>query len=222
MLGQLACVLVGMVGLALGEPVACSALLLPLCVAPLLNMWRAKRIAALEDQLDGWLSALASVLKATPALGDAIEYSLNLSVSPLREELDTLVKEQRLGTPLDEALGRLGRRVDSRTLQSALGVLRIARQTGGDISKILERSAATLREMARLESVIRVKTAQGRAEGWVLGLLPAPVVTVIHQMNPGFLRPLVDTPRGQLVIACALSSWLASVILIRRILRVDI
>lgn len=220
---QVACLSLSLLAMLLRNPLLASLASLPaFCVGPVLSTRRARRTTDIEGQLDGWMTGLASVLRATPALGDAIEYSLGLVGSPLSEELETLVKEQKLGTPLDEALVRMAGRIRSRTLQTALGTLRIGQRTGGDISKILERSANTLREMARLEGVVRVKTAEGKAQGVVLVLLPFPMVALFHYINPSFLLPLVEYRRGHFVIAGAVLCWIAAVFLTRRILRVDI
>ena len=43
------------------------------------------------------------------------------------------------------------------------------RQVGGNLPKVLETTAHTLREMKRLEGVIRTKTADGRMQLWVIG-----------------------------------------------------
>ncbi len=222
---ELQCIFTGL-GLASavwGNLVLASILVVPVfCVGPVLGTRRARRIAALESQIDVWLTSLASALRATPALGEAIEYTLSLVSGPMREELETLVKEQKLGVALDEGFVRMSERIRSRTLQMALGTLRIGQRTGGDIPKILERSAKTLREMARLEGVVRVKTAEGKAQGYMLGLLPFPLVALFRHLHPDFLTPLVALPRGRLVIAAAVICWLGSIALTRRILRVDI
>jgi tight adherence protein B len=193
-----------------------------LAVQPLLRARRARRTGELDLQLDGWLRGLASSLRATPALGEAIEHSISLVAAPLREELDTLVKELKLGIGLDEAVLRMGARVQSRTLESALATLRIGRSTGGDVSTVLERAAGTLREMARLEGVLRTKTAEGKAQTFVLALTPFPLVGLLHSLNPGFLAPLLVSTRGHLLLALALLCWISSLLLARRILRVDL
>lgn len=193
-----------------------------LSVRPWLTYQRSRRTTALEGQLDGWLFGLASTMRATPAPGQALAYSTLLVASPLRDELETLVKEQRLGTPLDEALARMGARIGSRTVLSALGTLRIGQASGGDIPEILERSAATLREMARLEGVVRTKTAESRAQAWLLGVLPFPLVALLNWLDPGFLAPLFENVGGSLVIATAVVLWLSSIVTARKILDVDI
>jgi tight adherence protein B len=198
------------------------ALLVLLSVRPVLQARRLSRTTALEAQLDGWLLALASGLRAAPALGEAIEQTIPLVAAPLRDELVLLVNEVHLGTPLDAALARAATRLRSRTFQTAISALRIGRNTGGELPAILERSAATLREMARLEGVLRTRTAEGRAQAFVLAALPLPLVGLLHYLSPGFLEPLLTSTRGHLVIAGSVVLWGASIALARVILDVDL
>jgi tight adherence protein B len=195
---------------------------LAFAASPWLAHQRSRRTTLIEAQLDGWLFGLASTMRVTPAPGQAIAYSAALVAAPLRDELETLIKEQRLGTALDEALARMGARIGSRTVQSALGTLRIGQASGGDIPAILERSAATLREMARLEGVVRTKTAESKAQAWLLAILPFPLISLLHWLDPSFLAPLLGNTRGSLVIAAAVVLWLTSIFVARRILDVDI
>lgn len=202
-------------------------LALPFVVAPLALRWTVSalcrvRTTRIEAQLDGFLLGLSSSLRATPALGEAIEHSLDLMAPPLRDEIELLVREQRLGAPLDEVLERMGKRVGSRTLDAALGTLRIGRALGGDVPGILERSAATLREMARLEGVVRTKTAEGKAQATVLALLPFALCGLLHEMTPGFLAPLFASLLGHVILAGSLTLWVMSLAVAWKVLRVDI
>jgi tight adherence protein B len=209
--------------LTLGHHVSASVLFtLALAPRPLLQNRSLKRITAIETQLDGWLYGLASNLRATPALGEAIASSATLVQVPLRDELDLMLKEHKLGTSMDEALARMALRIGSRTMQTALAALRIGQRTGGQLPDILERSAQALREMARLEGVVRTKTAEGKAQAYVVGVIPFPLVALLHYIDPGFLNPLVISMRGHLVIAAALVLWLLSIVVARKVLRVDI
>lgn len=202
-----------------------TATLLGVCAVlprPWLQLRRSQRTTRIEEQLDGWLFGLASIMRTTPAPGRAVAYSAALVAPPLRDELETLLKEQKLGTSLDLALGRMAARIGSRTVQSALGTLRIGQASGGEIPLILERSAATLREMARLEGVVRTKTAESKAQAWLLAVLPFPLVTTLHWLDPGFFAPLFTGLRGALVLAIATALWLCSILVARRISDVDI
>jgi tight adherence protein B len=188
--------------------------------------WRAyarrKRTARVEAQLDTWLVVLSNALRATPSLARAIEDSAARVGGPLGDELRAAANETHLGTPLDRALDALGERVPSRPLHAALTTLRIARMTGGDLSAILDDAAASLRELARLEAVVRTKTAEGRAQSALIALIPAPLCGLLDALSPSLLAPLWESTRGHVVLAAALALWLAALLLARRITRVEV
>ena len=183
---------------------------------------RDKRIAAIELQLDGWLMVLSNALKAAPSLGEALATSQSLSRPPMSEEIDLVLKEIRLGNPTDQALLHMAARCNSRTLWGAVATLLVSRQTGGDVSRILEDSADTLREMARLEGVVKTKTADGRAQAYVLGVLPVFLLAAIHFVDPNWLSALGSSALGYLITIAAATLWILGFLSARRILAVDI
>lgn len=181
-----------------------------------------ERLRKLEELLDSWLLMLANALKASPSLGEAISNSAKLIRPPFSEEIDLVLKEMKLGTPLDQAVLNMSRRINSRVISSSLATILVGRQTGGDLPNILETSASTLREMARLEGVVRTKTAEGKMQVIVLAVIPFALLGMIHYMDNTWLRPLVETTIGYGIIAVATALWMTALILARRILSVDI
>lgn len=181
-----------------------------------------ERLRKLEELLDSWLLMLANALKASPSLGEAISNSAKLIRPPFSEEIDLVLKEMKLGTPLDQAVLNMSRRINSRVISSSLATILVGRQTGGDLPNILETSAGTLREMARLEGVVRTKTAEGKMQVIVLAVIPFALLGMIHYMDETWLRPLVETNIGYGIIAVATVLWMTALILARRILSVDI
>ncbi len=181
-----------------------------------------KRVIELESQLDTWLLLLSNALKATPSLGEAVGSSAKLVRAPLNQELDLLLKEVTLGTPFDKAIQNVADRIGSRTFSTAFATILIGRQTGGDLSRILEESASTLREMARLEGVVRSKTAEGRSQAVVLGAIPYFVVGALYFLDPNWMAPLFNTGFGKMIIFGAFLMWVSAIILAMRILKVDI
>ncbi|AKF11663.1 type II secretion system F family protein [Sandaracinus amylolyticus] len=181
-----------------------------------------ERVRLLEENLDSWLLMLANALKASPSLGEAIQSSAKLMRAPFSEELDLVIKEMKLGTPLDQAVLNMSTRIKSRIISSSLATVLVGRQTGGDLPNILEQSAATLREMARLEGVVRTKTAEGKMQAIVLAAIPFVLLFAIHQVDNNWLRPLFETTIGYIVLTVATLLWAAAIFLARRILAVDI
>lgn len=76
--------------------------------------------------------------------------------------------------------------------------------------------------MARLEGVVRTKTAEGKMQVIVLAVIPFALLGMIHYMDNTWLRPLVETTIGYGIIAVATALWMTALILARRILSVDI
>lgn len=181
-----------------------------------------EKLRRLEEQLDPWLLLLSNALKASPSLGEAVGSSAKLMRPPWSDELDLALKEMRLGTPLDQAVLNMSARIDSPSVSSALATILVGRQTGGDLPKILEESAATLREMARLEGVVRTKTAEGKTQAIVLGAVPFGLVAAIHFVDEHWLEPLGSSTLGFIIIGVACGLWVAAIFLARRILAVDV
>lgn len=182
----------------------------------------AERITKLEAQIEPWLVAIANALKASPSLGEAIASSATVVAPPMSQEVETLIKEYELGAPLDRALDSLAERVPTRTVQSTVMALKIARKSGGDYSKMLENAAAALRELARLEGVVRTKTAEGRAQAYVIGGIPFPLILLVNWMDPRFFQPLVASFAGNLMIGAAILLWVLAILLARKVLAVDV
>jgi tight adherence protein B len=181
-----------------------------------------RRTARIEEQLDKWLLVLANALKASASLGEAMACSASHMRAPLWQEIEMVLKEFRLGTSLDQALQNMNSRIGSRSLAGALLVMRVARNTGGDLPSILESSAAALREMARLEGVARTKTAEGKLQTMVIAAIPFALVGMLQGMDPAFFLPLAQTFSGHLLVAGAAVFWLAAIAAARKILAVDI
>lgn len=187
-----------------------------------IDRMRRKRVEAIEDQLEGFLTTLSSALKATPSVGNAFISIQTLLPSPMQDEVELATKEMRVGSTLDQALLNMAGRVGSRQLDSALSAILIGRQIGGDLPKILETTAATLREMARLDGVVRAKTAEGKAQAWVLAVFPFVLVLGVSWISPGYFHPLSATLVGWIVSGLAGAFWVASLIVARKVLAVDV
>jgi tight adherence protein B len=183
---------------------------------------RRKRIEAVEYQLDGFIQALANGLKTTPSIGAALSAIQPLLQEPTKSEVALVLKQTRIGSSIDQALLDMGARVGSRQLDAALSAVLIGRQVGGNLPKVLETTASTLREMSRLEGVVRTKTAEGKMQLWVLALFPAFIVLALNGVSPGYFDPLTHSFVGYVCTTVAALFWVASLVVARKVLAVDL
>lgn len=101
-----------------------------------------------------------------------------------------------MGVPMDEALNHWVERLPSEDLEIAVTALVVQRQTGGNISEILETLATTIRERNKLHKQISALTAQGRMSGIVLGLLPVGLFLVFYLLAPARTGMMISHPIG--------------------------
>ncbi len=183
---------------------------------------RRKRVEALEEQLDGFLVGLANALKSIPSISTAFVSVAPILRQPLRDEVELAIKEMRVGSTLDQALLNMAGRIGSRQFDSALSAILIGRQLGGNLPSILETTANTLREMARLEGVVRTKTAEGKAQMWVMAAFPFLMMLALDFVSEGYFLPLQESIAGYVIAFLAGTFWLASLLVARKVLSVDI
>ncbi|HTU57403.1 MAG TPA: type II secretion system F family protein, partial [Polyangiales bacterium] len=209
-------------GLLLNVTALFGGVVLALVAPPLLLAQQLRRRSReIEARIEGFLMSLANALRATPSIGSALSYTQPLVSAPLDQELELALKEMRVGSSLEQALLNLAARARSPKLDAALSSLLIGRQIGGNLPQILENTAGTLREMSRLEGVVRSKTAEGKSQLFVLALFPALLVFLFDWIKPNYFAPLTDSVVGGLLGGLALLLWVASVLLARKVLMVN-
>lgn len=198
---------------------------LAICLAPVVVIERKmkQRVASLEANAAPFALTLANGLKATPAIGKALEHVAGLMEGPVAQEFQLAIKETRLGRSLDEALAAVVQRAGSPKLGTVLIALLIGRQVGGNLIKTLETTASTLRELERLEGVLKQKTAEGRMQMWAMGLAPFILCYGSYKIDNKYFEPLMTN--GWVGYGCIILSVIAyagSLIAARKILTVDI
>jgi tight adherence protein B len=198
------------------------AIMVAVAPAAMLENMRKKRVEKIEDQIDGFILALANALKATPSLGDGFKSVAVVIPNPMKQEVELAIKEMRVGSTLDQALLMMAGRVGSRQLDTALSSVLVGRQVGGNLPKILDSTAQSLREMKRLEGVVRTKTAEGKMQLWVLAFFPFILIGAIEAVSPGYFSPLTESFGGYVVTFIACLFWISSLIVARKVLSVDI
>jgi len=223
-IGQVgATILAGAGALVLGDPSWLLALpLIALAPTGVLMRMHSKRMRAIEARIDGFTLAFANALRATPNIARALE-TVALSVpSPLQEELELTLSELRVGSTLEQALSDLGVRVGSSQFDATMSALLIGRRVGGNVPEILNDTATSLREIVRLQSTLRAKTADGRIQAIVLAAFPVIIALSFDLLMPGYFRPLTESFAGTMVLTVAGLSWVSAVLLSRRILMVQL
>jgi tight adherence protein B len=193
-------------------------------LGPALHLERKKRRRKqeLEKQLDAFVLALANAMKSIPSVNAAFQSVAETSSSPIKEEIELCNREMRIGCTLEEALLHMAARVGSARLDSVLAAVIVGRQIGGNLPRVLESTASSIREISRLEGVLRTKTSEAKMQLYVIGAAPFVLVFALSQMSPGYFDPLSQSPLGYAIGLGAIGSWLLALYLARQVLSVSL
>ncbi|HWH92219.1 MAG TPA: type II secretion system F family protein [Baekduia sp.] len=211
------------VAIATGRaPLAALALGAPFAARALVASRVGRRRRAFDEQLPDTLQLVASALRAGHSFAGALDHAASGAPEPACSELRRAVLDERVGVPVDEALGAVGRRMGSVEIEYVGIVARQQSQTGGNSAEVLDRVVVTTRERQALRRQVQTLTAQGRLGGAVLSAMPIALGALIAVIRPGYLAPLYDNATGlALIAACAVLlviGWVA----IRRIVNIAI
>jgi tight adherence protein B len=192
-------------------------------IPPLSIRWEIKkRRDRIDDQAHGFALSLANALKATASIGDAMKGATDVTAVPLKQELQTCLRQVGVGSTMEEALLALSARVQSTSLDVVVSALLIGRQTGGDLPRILEGTAASLRDLKRLEALTDKTTRSAKQSLGVSATVTAGIAIMLPRMFPGFLDPLRDTIKGQLYAGQMIAVYLLALYLGYRFTRKNI
>lgn len=198
--------------------------LLAVAIAPTVYLLNLRRtyLAQIEDQIDGFIGTLANSLKTVPSPGAALEATIVVLRQPMRQEVEQVLREMRVGSTLEQALVGMSSRLGSKSVDVAFSAVLIGLRVGGNLPVTLERTAAAIREMNRLFGVVRSKTGEGRAQLWVLALFPLGAVWAFSAVQPGYFEPMQQSIFGQIAIGFAVVLWISALLMARKILAVDL
>jgi tight adherence protein B len=186
-----------MIGAAIGTAIG---LYLPLLW---LGMKERKRLHAFQEQLPEALDMLVSAMKAGYSFQAAMKFIGEEVPGPLGPEFARFYEEQRLGMEVRTALIALQDRVNSLDLRMFVTAILIQRETGGNLSEVLGKISTLMRERSALKGEIETLTAESKLSARILGALPFVVFGMVNLLNPGFMRPMLNTSAGPWVFFAA-------------------
>lgn len=181
-----------------------------------------RRLDTIEAGLPDALAQLAGAMRAGSTLSIAMENLVRETKGPISQEFALVLKEQRVGVPLEDALENLSTRIGSENVDLVVAAALVAKDVGGNLAEILDRLSRTLREKIAMEGKIKALTAQGKLQGWVVGLLPVGLILVLSQMEPYAIQALLSTVGGWVWLSLLILLEVMGLWMIRKIVAIDV
>jgi tight adherence protein B len=188
----------------------------------LIKRMKKKRLALFNRQLVDSLVQMANAFKAGLSFPQALESIAVESIPPLSLEFNLAIKELKLGVSVDEALVNMSNRVGSDDLELVVVSTNIARKMGGNMAEMYDIISATIRERFRLEGKIAALVAQGKMQGWVVGLMPFVLFLVLGKMRPDLMEPMMDSWFGVIAVIIIMILETLGGLMIKKIVNIDV
>lgn len=169
---------------------------------------RNRRLDRINEQLGEALTLVSNSLRSGLSLQQGVELVVEEMDPPISEEFATVVKETKLGLPLDEALQNLAERVPTPDLDMVVTSIVTIRETGANLAEVFDVIAHTVRERKKVEGKIKAMTAEGMTQGVMMCGVPPVLIITFYFLDPALVAPLFTTVLGilMLVIIAALDA----------------
>jgi tight adherence protein B len=188
----------------------------------ILRFQKSRRLKKFNTALPDAIELMARALRAGHSMSSSIEIIAEQSPEPLAGEFAICFQQQKFGIAFRDALLEIGERVPSKDLHFLITAVLVQKETGGDLTEILDRTTHVIRERVRIEGEVRTYTAQGRLTGWILGLLPVIMLGIINIMTPGYSHILFYDPLGQKLLYAGGTLILIGGLIIRKIVTIKV
>jgi len=182
----------------------------------------AQRKILFRNQLTDSLMILSSSLKGGLSLVQAIEMLVEESSPPVSQEFGWVLKENKVGISLDESLAKMYRRIKVKELEYIINSILVARETGGDLTKVLGRLSITMRDNRKLEDNIRTLTLQGRLQGIIMSVLPFIFIGSILTFNPKHFDIMLQSDLGKMLLVLGAFLQVVGIVLIQFFSRIKV
>jgi len=186
------------------------------------NMKGAGRRKRFLPQLEMALRMMSSSLRVGLGLRQAIVVVTEELEDPARHEFVRVIGRTNIGISILDAIDEVAERMPSSEMAMSARAIRIQSKTGGDLAKVLEAVADTIRARRGLIAKMRSLTAEGRASGMIILALPLVIGAFIMLTQPTMGHALLTTKIGLSALGLVAVLEIAAGLSLNKIMAFDV
>jgi tight adherence protein B len=183
---------------------------------------RSSRLKKFEEHFPEALDLLSRAIRAGHAFQTALGMVADELPEPVGPEFKKTFEQQNYGLPLRDSLDQMAERVPLMDVRFFVTAVLIQRETGGNLSEILDNLAHVVRERFKILRQVRVHTAHGRFTALVLLSVPPLLGFALMLINPDHMNLLFHDPVGQMVLMVAMTMQVIGFFWIRRVIKIEV
>lgn len=151
------------------------------------------------DALDLIVRGLRSGLPVSESLV-LVSQEVPEPVGPFFGNISSTMK---LGVPMEKALLETAKKLDMTEFNFFTTCIVLQRETGGNLSEILNNLSEVLRGRYLMRMKIKAMSSEARASSYIIGALPFVVLILVSVTSPDYMKPLWEDYRGNECAAVA-------------------
>jgi tight adherence protein B len=175
-----------------------------------------------EEHFPEALDLMSRAIRAGHAFGAGMKMVADELGEPVGPEFRKAFEEQNFGLSMKESLNHLAERVPIIDVRFFVTAVLIQRETGGNLSEILDNLANVVRERFKIQRQVRVHTAHGRFTGYVLLALPGFLALALSFINPEHMNLLFRERMGHMLLMTALVMQTVGYFWIRQVVKIEV
>ncbi|MDP3816043.1 type II secretion system F family protein [Pseudomonas sp.] len=200
-------------------PVALAVFWVPLLK---LSRDRGKRFAQFEEGLPDALDAMCRALRAGHPFNETLRLVAEEHKGAVAHEFGLTFADINYGNDVRRAMLGLLERMPSMTVMMLITSVLIHRETGGNLTEVLERLSSLIRGRFRFQRKVKTLSAEGRMSAWVLVSVPFVLTILIMVTTPEYIPILIKEPVGQKLATAAFGAMVVGIFWIRKIIQIQV
>jgi len=182
----------------------------------ILKMRHTQRLKKFNNQILDAIMIMSSSLKGGLSLLQALEVLIEEMPAPMAQEIGLVVRENKMGVSLEDSLKHLNKRMNMEELNLVINSILVARETGGELTKVFSRLTTTIRDNRKLKDSIKTLTMQGRMQGLIMSVLPFLFIFWVINFNREHFDIMLQSEIGRTLLFIAGILQIAGMFLIRK------
>jgi len=141
---------------------------------------------------------------------------------PVAGIFGNITNTMKLGVTLEKTLQEVARKLDLTEFNFFTTSIVLQRETGGNLSEILNNLSEVLRGRYIMRMKIRAISSEARASSYIIGALPFVVIAAVSFLTPTYLAPFYTDPRGNMCAGVAAGMMIFGLWVMNRMTKFEI
>jgi Flp pilus assembly protein TadB len=180
-----------------------------------------RRLKAFVAQLEPSTRLMAGGLRVGLGLRQALALVIDELPDPARYEFRRVIGQTNIGVSIFDAIDDLAVRMPAHESLMLARVFRVQSETGGDLARILDQLADTIKDRRQVDRKTDALTAEGRMSAWVLMLIPVGLGAFIAGTQPNMSHALFYTLIGHIVLIIVFVLELLAYLSLKALLKIN-